>query len=276
VIFAEKLRAAQQGNNSFLCIGLDPDPELMAHPHVPSFIQEIVDATSDLACAYKPNLAFFEAMGWEGMQTLAEAVRSVPGHIPIIADAKRGDIGNTARFYAKAIFSTYKFDAVTVNPYGGRESLEPFLDHPDRGVFVWCRSSGPGAADVQDLELADGRPLYEAVAAQANDWNANGNVGLVMGATWPEQLDRIRDLCPSMQILVPGVGSQEGNLEAAVQSAMDDHGGGFLINVSRSVLYASKGDDYAKAARKEAQKLRGRINLMREAAQARPHGPPGR
>jgi orotidine-5'-phosphate decarboxylase len=269
VTFTEKLRAAQHGNNSFLCIGLDPDPELMAHPHVPSFIQEIVDATSDLVCAYKPNLAFFEAMGWEGMQTLAEAIRSVPKHIPIIADAKRGDIGNTARFYAKAIFNLYRFDAVTVNPYGGRESVQPFLDYPDRGVFVWCRSSGPGAADFQDLELADGRPLYESVAQQASEWNANGNIGLVMGATWPEQLDRVRDLCPGMQILVPGVGSQEGDLEAAVQSAMDDDAGGFLINTSRSVLYASKGDDYAKAARKEAQRLRGRINLMREAVQAR-------
>jgi orotidine-5'-phosphate decarboxylase len=209
------------------------------------------------------------------MQTLAEAIRSVPKHIPIIADAKRGDIGNTAKFCAKAIFSVYRFDAVTVNPYGGRESVQPFLDYPDRGVFVWCRSSGPGAADFQDLELADGRTLYEAVARQASEWNASGNVGLVMGATWPDQLDRVRDVCPGMQILVPGVGSQEGDLEAAVQSAMDDDGGGFLINTSRSVLYASKGDDYPKAARKEAQKLRGRINLMREAVQARADAPSG-
>jgi orotidine-5'-phosphate decarboxylase len=267
--FTEKLRTAQQTNNSFLCIGLDPDPELMAHPHVPSFLQEIVDATSDVACAYKPNLAFFEAMGLEGMQLMLESLRSVPKHIPIIADAKRGDIGNTARFYAKAIFGVYKFDAVTVNPYGGRESVQPFADYADKGVFVWCRSSGPGAEDVQDLILSEDQTVYESVAEQANRWNTGGNIGLVMGATWPEQLGHIRDRCPDMNILVPGVGAQEGELEAAVQYAMDDSGGGFLINVSRSVLYVSKGDDYAKDARKAAQKLRGRINLMREAALAR-------
>ena len=267
--FSDKLRAAQQANNSFLCIGLDPDPELMAHPHVPSFIQEIVDGTSDLVCAYKPNLAFFEAMGWQGMQTLAEAVRNVPRHIPIIADAKRGDIGNTSRFYARAIFDVYKFDACTVNAWGGREGVQPFLDYRDRGIFIWIRSSNSGAADIQDLPLTDGRPLYEAVAEQARGWNDHGNVGLVVGATWPEQLERVRDLCPEMQILVPGVGPQEGDLEASVQAAMDSQGGGFLMNVSRSVLYASKGDDYVKAARKAAQKLRGRINLMREAVQAR-------
>jgi orotidine-5'-phosphate decarboxylase len=267
--FTEKLRSAQQTNNSFLCIGLDPDPELMAHPHVPSFFQEIVDATSDLVCAYKPNLAFFEALGLEGMQTMLESLRSVPRHIPIIADAKRGDIGNTVRFYAKALFGIYRFDAVTVNPYGGRESVQPFIDYTDRGVLVWCRSSGPGAEDVQDLILSEDRTVYESVAEQARGWNTHGNVGLVMGATWPEQLDRVRDVCPDMQILVPGVGSQEGDLEAAVQSAMDSQGGGFVINVSRSVLYLSRGDDYAKLARKAAQKLRGRINLMREAALAR-------
>jgi orotidine-5'-phosphate decarboxylase len=267
--FVEKLHAAQQANNSFLCVGLDPDPELMAHPHVPSFIQEIVDATSDIACAYKPNLAFFEAMGWEGMQILAEAVRSVPRHIPIIADAKRGDIGNTARFYARAIFDVYKFDAATVNPYGGWDAVEPFVAYKDRGVLIWCRSSNPGAAELQDLALADGRALWEAVAEKAQGWNSNGNVGLVMGATWPEQIERVREICPTMPLLVPGVGAQEGELEAAVQAAADSEGGGFLINVSRSVLYASKGDDYVKAARKAAQKLRGRINLMREAALAR-------
>jgi orotidine-5'-phosphate decarboxylase len=267
--FNDKLLSAQQANNSYLCIGLDPDPELMAHPHVPSFLQEIVDATSDLVCAYKPNLAFFEAMGLEGMQVMLESLRSVPKHIPIIADAKRGDIGNTARFYARAIFDVYNFDAMTVNPYGGRESVQPFIDHADKGVFVWCRSSGPGAEDVQDLILSEDRTVYESIAAQARHWNTHGNVGLVMGATWPEQLDHVRGTCPDMQILVPGVGSQEGDLEASVQSAMDARGGGFLINVSRSVLYVSKGDSYAKDARKVAQKLRGRINLMREASLAR-------
>ena len=268
-MFSEKLRSAAQTNNSFLCIGLDPDPDLMAHPHIPSFLQEIVDATSDLVCAYKPNIAFFEALGLGGMQIMLESLRSIPKHIPIIADAKRGDIGNTGRFYAKALFEIYKFDAATVNPYGGRDAVQPFLDYTDRGVLVWCRSSNPGGADIQDLALSDGRLLYEAVAEQAREWNVHGNVGLVAGATWPDQMERMRELCPDMLVLVPGVGPQEGNLEASVQVAMDARGEGFIVNASRGVLYASKGDDYAKSARKAAQKVRGRINLMREAVLAR-------
>lgn len=274
-MFAEKLRAAVEGNNSRLCIGLDPDPDLLPHPHIPSFIQDIVEATADLACAYKPNLAFFEALGPEGMMTMLESLRGIPKHIPIIADAKRGDIGNTDRFYAKALFDVYKFDAATVNPYGGREGVQPFLDYADRGVFIWCRSSNVGAADLQDLQLADGRPLYEAVAEQAREWNSAGNVGVVAGATWPEQIERVREICPDMLLLLPGVGSQEGDLEAAVQAAMDGDGDGFLVNVSRSVAYASRGEDYARAARQAAQKLRNRINLMREAGLAqRPGGRP--
>jgi orotidine-5'-phosphate decarboxylase len=268
-MFADKLRAATEASNSFLCIGLDPDPELMPHPHIPSFLQEIVDATSDLACAYKPNLAFFEALGMGGMQIMLESLRSVPKHIPIIADAKRGDIGNTARFYAKALFDLYKFDAATVNPYGGRDAVQPFIDYTDRGVFIWCRGSNPGAADLQDIKLENGRLVYEAIAERALEWNHHGNVGLVAGATWPDQIERVREICPHMWILVPGVGAQEGDLEAAVQAAMDAGGGGFLLNASRAVLYAAKGDGYAKSARKAAQKLRSRINLMREAALAR-------
>lgn len=269
-MFGDKLREASRLNGSFLCIGLDPDPALMPHPHIPSFLKEIVDATSDLACAYKPNIAFFEALGPEGMTILLESLRSIPKHIPIIADAKRGDIGNTARFYARAIFDIYKFDAMTVNPYGGFDSVQPFLDYHDRGVFIWCRSSNPGGSEFQDLPLSDGRPLYEAIAERAREWNGrHANVGLVVGATWPEQLERVRDICPDMPILVPGVGPQEGDLESSVQAAMDAEGGGFLINVSRSVLYAGKGDGYAAAARKAAQKLKGRINLLRQAVLAR-------
>ena len=269
-MFLEKLQAAQKASNSFLCVGLDPDPELMAHPHIPSFLQEIVDTTSDLVCAYKPNLAFFEALGLEGMQIMLESLRSVPKHIPIIADTKRGDIGNTAAFYAKALFDVYKFDAATVNPYGGRDAVEPFLEYSDRGIFVWCRGSNPSSADFQDLRLDDGRFLYEAVAEAARDWNVRGNVGLVAGATWPEQVERVREICPGMPILLPGLGLQEGDLEASVQAAMDSNGGGFIANVSRAVLYAAKDDGYAKAARKIAQKLRSRINVMREATLARP------
>jgi orotidine-5'-phosphate decarboxylase len=269
-MFSEKLKAAQKASNSFLCIGLDPDPELMAHPHIPSFLQEIVDATTDLVCAYKPNLAFFEALGMGGMQIMLESLRSIPKHIPIIADAKRGDIGNTAAFYARALFDVYKFDAATVNPYGGRDAVQPFLDYGDRGIFVWCRGSNPSSADFQDLALDDGRLLYEAVAQSARDWNTRGNVGVVAGATWPEQVARVREICPDMPILLPGLGLQEGDLEASVQAAMDTSGGGFIANISRGVLYAAKDDGYDRAARKVAQKLRNRINVMREAALARP------
>ena len=264
--FPEKLRAAIRRNSSFLCIGLDPDPELMPHPHIPSFTQEIVEATKDLACAYKPNLAFFEALGTGGMQTLLESLRSVPAHIPVIADAKRGDIGNTARFYARALFEAMGFDAATVNPYGGSDAVEPFLEYFDRGVFVWCRSSNPGAADFQDLTLAGGQPLYEAVAQKAREWNVHGNVGLVIGATWPRELERVRYLCPDMLMLLPGLGAQEGDLAASVRAAMDAEGAGFIVNASRRVLYASRGKDYAKTARRAAQQLRDEINREREAA----------
>ena len=266
--FAEKLREASRRNQSFLCVGLDPDPAHLKGTPVPTFLQAIIEATHDLVCAYKPNLAFFEALGIGGIQTLLEAIRSVPTHVPIIADGKRGDIGNTARFYARALFEVYDFDAATVNPYGGFDAVEPFLAYADRGVFVWCRSSNPDAAELQDLPLGDGRPLYEAVAALAQSWNANGNVGLVMGATWPDQLARVRRLCPELPILLPGVGSQEGDLAQAVRAAMDARGEGFIVSSSRQVLYAGAGDDVSRAARRVALGLREQINREREAVLA--------
>jgi orotidine-5'-phosphate decarboxylase len=241
----------------------------MPHRDVVPFLRDIIEATKDVVCAYKPNFAFFEALGIEGMQTLLESITYVPADIPVIADAKRGDIGNTARFYADAIFNEYGFDAVTVNGYGGRDAVQPFLDYDERGVFVWCRSSNEGAEDIQDLELSDGRPLYLALAEKVGTWNEHGNAGLVLGATWPEQIEPVREACPDMLFLVPGVGAQAGDLEATVEAAMNDAGGGFIVNASRGVLYAGRGDDYAEAARNEALKIRGRINVMREAALAR-------
>jgi orotidine-5'-phosphate decarboxylase len=269
-MFVDKLRAAQQANRSFLCVGLDPDPELMPHKDVTSFLNEIIDATKDLVCAYKPNFAFFEAYGMGGMQMMLESIQAVPPHIPLIADAKRGDIGNTARFYAKAIFEEYDFDATTVNPYGGRDAVQPFAAYGDRGVLIWCRSSNPGAADLQDIRTDDGEAMYEKTAENARAWNEHGNIGLVAGATWPEQIERVREICPDQVILVPGVGAQEGELEAAVQAAADTKGEGFIINASRGVLYASRSGDYAGNARRAAQGLRSRINTMREALLARP------
>jgi orotidine-5'-phosphate decarboxylase len=268
-MFTEKLKAAGEANNSFLCIGLDPDPSLMPHRDTVSFVRDIVEATKDLVCAYKPNFAFFEAMGIGGMQALLESISFVPKDIPIIADAKRGDIGNSARFYAEAVFDEYGFDACTVNAYGGRDAVAPFLEYADKGILIWCRSSNPGGGDFQDLLTSDGRPFYLSVAQRAEEWNESGNVGLVLGATWPDQIDSVREICPTMPVLLPGVGAQEGDVEAAVQAAMNDGGEGFIVSVSRGVLYAGRGDDYAEAARREAQKIRGRINVMREAVLAK-------
>lgn len=268
-MFTEKLSAANRANNSFLCVGLDPDPERMAHRDTVSFLRDIVEATKDLVCAYKPNFAFFEAMGTGGMQTLLESISYVPEHIPIIADAKRGDIGNTARFYAEAVFDEYGFDACTVNAYGGHDAVAPFLSYADKGILIWCRSSNPDGGDFQDLPTGDGRPVYLRIAERAEEWNDKGNVGLVVGATWPEQIESVREICASMPVLLPGVGAQEGDLEAAVQAAMNDRGEGFIVSASRSVLYAGRGDDYAEAARREAQKIRGRVNVMREAVLAK-------
>lgn len=196
---------------------------------------------------------------------MLEALTRVPAHIPVIADAKRGDIGNTNRFYAQALFEQYDFDAATVSPYLGYDSVEPFLEYEDRGVFLLCRTSNPGAADFQSLRLEDGRPLYEEVAERANEWNTRGNVGLVVGATWPEELARVRAICPALSILVPGVGAQEGDLGPTLGAGLDSLGGGLIVNASRQVLYASVGDDYAAAARQAARELRDEINRQRDA-----------
>jgi orotidine-5'-phosphate decarboxylase len=267
-MFFELLREAQRRNNSFLCVGLDPDPALMPGRDVVSFVRAVVEATSDLVCAYKPNLGFFEALGAGGMETLRAALASVPGDIPVIADGKRGDIPSTARFYAQALFEVYGVDAVTVNPYLGGDSLEPFLAYADRGVFVLCRTSNPGASQVQDLLLTDGRHLYEAVAEQAKGWNIRGNVGLVVGATWPEQLARLRALCPDMTFLLPGVGAQGAEAKATVRAALDAGGRGFIISSSRQVLYAARGKGFAKGAREAALALREEINRQWEEALA--------
>ncbi len=273
-MFFAKLQEAQQRHNSFLCIGLDPDPAFIAPKEVAPFLRAIIEATADLVCAYKPNLAFFEALGDQGMAVLREALAAVPQNLPVIADGKRGDIPATARFYTRALFDLYKFDAVTVNPYLGGDAVEPFLAYADRGVFVLCRTSNPGAGQVQDLPLADGRRLYEAVAEQAKAWNTRGNVGLVVAATWPRELARIRALCPDMTFLVPGVGAQGAEIRSTVQAALDAGGRGFIISSSRQVLYAAKGKGFARGARRAASALREEINRQREAALA--EGTPGR
>ena len=264
--FLQKLQVSCTAHQSLLCVGLDPDPEKMPIQDVFQFNRAIVDATADLVCAYKPNLAFYEALGIPGLQALQQTVQhirqSAPG-VLIIGDAKRGDVGNTGEAHARALFDTWGFDAATVNPFGGGDTLQPFLDYRDRGVFVWCRSSNPGAGEFQDLALAGeggARPLYEIIAQRATEWNTGGNVGLVVGATYPRELKQLRDICPAMPILIPGVGAQEGALDEAVRGGTDSAGRLAILSASRQVLYASGGPDFAEAARREAMALRDRIS----------------
>ncbi len=258
--FIEKLLNAARSNNSLLCIGLDPDPELMPEGvSVLDFNLAIIEATYDLVCAYKPNLAFYEAMGVEGLRALAATVASMPDTIPVIGDAKRGDIGNTARAYAAALFEGFGFDAVTVNPYLGGDSLGPFIEYEDKWVFVLCRTSNPGSADLQDL-LVGKKHLFEVVAKKALEWNEYGNIGLVVGATYPDDLKRVRKICPDMPILIPGVGAQGGDLAAAVRNGVDANKEKAIINSSRGIIYASKGKDFAEAARRAAIETRDEIN----------------
>ena len=260
--FIDKLLASSHRNNSLLCIGLDPDPELMPNISFLDFNKSIIDATADLVCAYKPNLAFYETLGADGFAILQETIKHIPNDIPIIGDGKRSDIGNTAKAYANALFTTFGFDAATVNPYLGFDSIEPFIEHKDKGIFILCRTSNPGAMDFQDLTGAGGTPLYNTVAQKAKEWNAYGNIGLVVGATYPEELKLIRTICPEMPLLIPGIGAQGGDLASAVRYGADARGEKAIVAVSRQVLYASQGKDSAEAARHNAQELRDKINHL--------------
>ncbi len=268
--FSDKLAEASKRNNSLLCVGLDPDPALMPEMEVAAFNRAIVEATQDLVCAYKPNLAFYEALGMKGFEALRETIDCIPSHIPIVGDCKRGDIGNTARAYAGAMFEQWGFDAVTVSPYLGWDSIEPYCRYEDKGVLVLCRTSNKGGADFQDLSFQgpDGvsLPLYEWVATKVQEWDTRGNLGLVVGATQPEELRRARELCPDMPILVPGIGTQAGDLAAAVRYGTDRDGMKAMISSSRKVLYASRGSDFADAAREACVSLR---DQMQEALASR-------
>ena len=271
--FCERLREATEATRSLVCVGLDPDLDLMAVPDVTVFNAAIVDATKDLVCAYKPNLSFYEALGIGGLRALERTIRHIRAAAPqalIIGDAKRGDIISSNRKYAAAMFDVWGFDAATVNVYTGGESLEPFFGYRDRGVFVLCRSSNEGAGELQDLALAgagEGRTLYEWVAMRAVKWNVAGNVGLVVGATYPQELARVRELAPGVPILAPGVGAQSGRLEDAVRSGLDGDHPNLLISSSRGIAYASRRPrDFRDAAREAALRLKERIErvLLRE------------
>ena len=258
--FTQKLKEIQTRQSSILCIGLDADigkiPEhlkSLANP-VLEFNRQIIEATKDLVCAYKPNLAFYEAMGEEGLKALKETLKLIPSSVLTIGDGKRGDIGNTAKQYARSLFDDFGFDSVTVNPYMGFDSVEPFIENPEKGIFILALTSNPGSKDFQRLKI-NGKPLYEKVVRAAKKWNKNANLGLVVGATHPRELKFIRKIVPDMPLLIPGIGKQGGDLKSVVRDGCDKKGQLTVINVSRSVIYASPGKDFAEAARKEAEKI---------------------
>jgi len=269
--FMQSLQSAWTRNNSLVCVGLDPEPaKFPAHlkdrpDAVFDFCAAIVDATADLVCSYKPQIAHFAALRAEDTleRLIAHIHANHPG-VPVILDAKRGDIGSTAQHYVTEAFERFKADAVTLNPYLGRDSAQPFLDRADKGVILLCHTSNPGAADLQDLDVG-GKPLYQHVARLiAQEWNTNGNCALVTGATYPEQLAEVRALIGDVPLLVPGIGAQGGDVQAVVRNGRTAAGTGLMINSSRAILYAGNGEDFAVAARKATLDLRDSINHYRQ------------
>lgn len=268
--FIDRLRDRWEYADSLVCVGLDPEPAKFPakFAHDPDaifhFCRDIIDATAEYACAFKPQIAHFAAAhAEEALRMLIMHLRFRYPQIPVILDSKRGDIGSTAQHYASEAFDRYCADAVTVNPYLGRDSVQPFLDRADKGVVILCRTSNTGAGDLQDMVIG-GRPLYQHVAEKiAHEWNTNHNCALVVGATWPEQLREVRAIVGDMPFLVPGVGAQGGDVEAVVTNARTSDGTGLIVSSSRAILYASQGDDYAEAAAEAARTLRDQINRYR-------------
>jgi len=268
--FVGHLTQAWETNDSLLCVGLDPEIErfprhiLAEASPIFHFNKSVIDATADLVCAYKPQFAHYAAYEAEDqLERTIEYIHRVYPDVPVILDAKRGDVGNTAERYAIEAFERYGADAVTVNPYLGGEALEPFLRHAERGVIVLCRTSNPGAGELQDLDIG-GRRLYQVVAElAARRWNSRGNCLLVVGATYPRELAEVRELVGEMPLLVPGVGAQGGDVAQVVRNGQTRSGTGLIISASRSILYASAGPDFAAAARRAAEVLRAQINAGR-------------
>ena len=269
--FIDKLRARWQQADTLLCVGLDPDlakfPERFIEDDdaLFNFCRDIADATAEYACAFKPQIAYFAAHngGEAALQRLIAHINGAHPEVPVILDAKRGDIGSTAQQYAAEAFERFGADAVTLNPYMGKDSAQPFLDYNDRGCVFLCHTSNPGARDFQELDVG-GEPLYQRIARTiANDWNSDGNCALVVGATFPEELKVIRGLVGEMPLLIPGVGAQGGDVEAVMKNGKTADGSGPMINSSRGILYASRGEDYAEAAAIAARELRDAINRYR-------------
>ena len=271
--FLDMLRDATTRNDSLLCVGLDPEPtrfpeSVRGEAHkIYDFCAAIVDATADLVCAFKPQIAYFAAHGAEGqLERLMQHMRANAPHVPVILDAKRGDIGSTAQQYAREAFERYGADAVTLSPFMGFDSIEPYLEYHGKGAFLLCRTSNPGGDDIQAQRLASvqGQPLlYEHIAAQAQGpWNKNGQLGLVVGATYPEEIARVRQLAPTLPLLIPGVGAQGGDAVATVRAGLTQEGT-IAVNSSRAVLYASGDGDWKDAARNAAWATREALNAAR-------------
>ena len=268
MLFVQKLRSAQRRNNSLLCVGLDSDirklPKSLARHRNPQleFNRRIIEATKDIVCAYKLNIAFYESAGEQGYRNVHKTLGLIPRGIVTIGDGKRGDIGSTADQQAILLCDDWGFDASTVSPYMGKDSVVPFIRRKEQGAFVLAVTSNEGSKDFQHLK-SGGKPLYEHVVMKTKSWNTLGNIGLVVGATRPAELRRVRSLVPEMPILIPGVGTQKGDLRATVRYGCDANGELAVINVGRSVLYASGGTDFAEAARAAALAVRDEINAIR-------------
>jgi orotidine-5'-phosphate decarboxylase len=271
--FIQRLQQAWQRNDSLVCVGLDPEPArfpaaLRDNPDaIFTFCRDIVDATADLVCCFKPQIAYFAAHRAEStLERLIAHIHTQHPGVPVILDAKRGDIGSTAQHYVTEAFDRYGADAVTVNPYLGRDSLQPFLDRADKGVIILCHTSNPGAGDLQELVLANGgHKLYQHVAQRvARDWNAHGNCALVVGATYPQELAEVRRIVgDDIPLLIPGIGAQGGDVAAVVHNGKNSTGTGLIVSSSRAILYAGAGTDFAQDARAATLSLRDEINRYR-------------
>ena len=266
--FKAKLQASEDASGSLLCLGLDPEPDLLppaierSPQGISRFIQTMVDAVGDTVSSYKLNLAFYERWGREASWLLDRTLASLPKDRPVILDAKRSDVGSTAQAYAHALFEAWAGDAVTVHPYLGYDSVAPFLAHKDKEVFIVCRTSNPGAAEFQHLR-SDGEALYRHIARAGVRWDHHGNVAFVVGATAPAELRDVRQIAGHRLLLVPGIGAQGADLQAAVRAALRPDGRGVIVPISRAILFASSGADYADAARTAALRYRDAINALR-------------
>lgn len=270
--FQQKLDDIVVRNNSFVCIGLDSDvtklpDKFQHHENAQSeFNKAIIDATHDLVCCYKPNSAFYESRGAKGINELkltCDYIRGIYPDIPIILDAKRADIGNTNKGYVQFAYEYLGVDAITLNPYLGQEAIKPFIDMSDKGAIILCKTSNEGSKEFQDLNV-DGKKLYQIVAEKvAKEWNVSDNCSLVVGATYPEELKEVRTIVGDMTLLVPGIGSQGGDVEKTIRAGLNSKKAGLIINSSRSIIFASTGDDFAEKAREETEKLRNQINTFR-------------